>query len=75
MLLEQARLPQPLGEQAHKLAYQLAEKLRNQKTASGRAGMVQSLLQEFSLSSQEGVALMCWRKPCCVFRIKPPAMR
>ncbi|EPE3230936.1 trifunctional transcriptional regulator/proline dehydrogenase/L-glutamate gamma-semialdehyde dehydrogenase, partial [Cronobacter sakazakii] len=33
--------------------------LRNQKTASGRAGMVQSLLQEFSLSSQEGVALMC----------------
>ncbi|STV74706.1 PutA and PutP / proline dehydrogenase transcriptional repressor [Klebsiella michiganensis] len=55
---EQARLPQTLGEQAHKLAYQLAEKLRNQKTASGRAGMVQSLLQEFSLSSQEGVALM-----------------
>ncbi|STT79271.1 proline dehydrogenase/delta-1-pyrroline-5-carboxylate dehydrogenase [Klebsiella pneumoniae] len=59
MLLEQARLPQPLGEQAHKLAYQLAEKLRNPETASGRAGMVQSLLQEFSLSSQEGVALMC----------------
>lgn len=59
MLLEQARLPQNHGEQAHKLAYQLAEKLRNQKTASGRAGMVQSLLQEFSLSSQEGVALMC----------------
>lgn len=40
-------------------AYQLADKLRNQKTASGRAGMVQGLLQEFSLSSQEGVALMC----------------
>ncbi|HGB6668839.1 TPA: trifunctional transcriptional regulator/proline dehydrogenase/L-glutamate gamma-semialdehyde dehydrogenase, partial [Salmonella enterica subsp. enterica serovar Typhi] len=48
-----------LMEQAHKLAYQLAEKLRNQKSASGRAGMVQGLLQEFSLSSQEGVALMC----------------
>ncbi|AIR01899.1 trifunctional transcriptional regulator/proline dehydrogenase/L-glutamate gamma-semialdehyde dehydrogenase [Pluralibacter gergoviae] len=59
MLLEQARLPQPMADQAHKLAYQLAEKLRNQKNASGRAGMVQSLLQEFSLSSQEGVALMC----------------
>lgn len=59
MLMEQARLPQPVAEQAHKLAYQLAEKLRNQKTASGRAGMVQGLLQEFSLSSQEGVALMC----------------
>ncbi|MBE0051049.1 trifunctional transcriptional regulator/proline dehydrogenase/L-glutamate gamma-semialdehyde dehydrogenase [Citrobacter freundii] len=59
MLMEQARLPQPIAEQAHKLAYSLADKLRNQKTASGRAGMVQGLLQEFSLSSQEGVALMC----------------
>ncbi|WP_435954323.1 trifunctional transcriptional regulator/proline dehydrogenase/L-glutamate gamma-semialdehyde dehydrogenase [Dryocola sp. BD626] len=59
MILEQARLPAPIAEQTHKLAYQLAEKLRNQKSASGRAGMVQGLLQEFSLSSQEGVALMC----------------
>ncbi len=46
---KQARLPQPVAEQAHKLAYQLADKLRNQKNASGRAGMVQGLLQEFSL--------------------------
>ncbi|HAD38799.1 MAG TPA: trifunctional transcriptional regulator/proline dehydrogenase/L-glutamate gamma-semialdehyde dehydrogenase, partial [Plesiomonas shigelloides] len=52
-------MPQAQSAQIHQLAYQLAEKLRNQKTASGRAGMVQSLLQEFSLSSQEGVALMC----------------
>ena len=59
MMLEQARLPQPLAEKTHQLAYQLAEKLRHQKGATGRAGMVQSLLQEFSLSSQEGVALMC----------------
>ncbi|EJJ0547274.1 trifunctional transcriptional regulator/proline dehydrogenase/L-glutamate gamma-semialdehyde dehydrogenase [Cronobacter sakazakii] len=59
MLLEQARLPQPVAEKTHQLAWSLAEKLRNQKTTSGRAGMVQSLLQEFSLSSQEGVALMC----------------
>ena len=59
MLLEQARLPEPVADRAQKLAYRLAEKLRNQKTATGRAGMVQSLLQEFSLSSQEGVALMC----------------
>jgi RHH-type proline utilization regulon transcriptional repressor/proline dehydrogenase/delta 1-pyrroline-5-carboxylate dehydrogenase len=59
MILEQARLPQPVAEQTHRLAWQLAEKLRNQKSASGRAGMVQGLLQEFSLSSQEGVALMC----------------
>ncbi len=45
--MEQARLSPPVAEQAHKLAYQLAEKLRNQKSASGRAGMVQGLLQEF----------------------------
>ncbi|MFU9137900.1 trifunctional transcriptional regulator/proline dehydrogenase/L-glutamate gamma-semialdehyde dehydrogenase [Erwinia tasmaniensis] len=59
MMLEQARLPAPLAQQTHQLAYQLADKLRHQKGATGRAGMVQSLLQEFSLSSQEGVALMC----------------
>lgn len=59
MLLEQARLPDAIASKAHDLAYQLADRLRNQKTASGRAGMVQGLLQEFSLSSQEGVALMC----------------
>ncbi|KAF6668739.1 trifunctional transcriptional regulator/proline dehydrogenase/L-glutamate gamma-semialdehyde dehydrogenase [Pantoea sp. EKM101V] len=59
MLLEQARLPAPLAEKTHQLAYQLADKLRHQKGATGRAGMVQSLLQEFSLSSHEGVALMC----------------
>ncbi|RAP71802.1 bifunctional protein PutA [Candidatus Erwinia dacicola] len=59
ILLEQARLPKPLAEATHRLAYQLAYNLRHQKGATGRAGMVQSLLQEFSLSSQEGVALMC----------------
>ncbi|WP_336999371.1 trifunctional transcriptional regulator/proline dehydrogenase/L-glutamate gamma-semialdehyde dehydrogenase [Pantoea agglomerans] len=59
MMLEQARLPAALAEKTHQLAYQLADKLRHQKGAPGRAGMVQSLLQEFSLSSHEGVALMC----------------
>ncbi len=59
MLLEQARLPADLAQATHKMAYGIAEKLRNQKSANGRAGMVQGLLQEFSLSSQEGVALMC----------------
>ncbi|ELV7528187.1 trifunctional transcriptional regulator/proline dehydrogenase/L-glutamate gamma-semialdehyde dehydrogenase [Edwardsiella ictaluri] len=59
MLLEQARLPSSLAKQAYQLAYRLAGQLRGQKNAGGRAGMVQSLLQEFSLSSQEGVALMC----------------
>lgn len=59
MLLEQARLPSELDAATHKLAYDISSKLRNQKSANGRAGMVQSLLQEFSLSSLEGVALMC----------------
>ena len=59
MLLEQARLPAPIADATNKLAATIAEKLRNQKSAGGRAGIVQGLLQEFSLSSQEGVALMC----------------
>ncbi len=59
MLLEQARMPRELAEASQKLALSLAEKLRNQKNAGGRQGLVQGLLQEFSLSSQEGVALMC----------------
>src|SRR5690606_23617924 len=59
MLLEQARLNPEQAEASQKLALGIAEKLRNQKNASGRQGLVQGLLQEFSLSSQEGVALMC----------------
>jgi len=59
MLLEQARMPGELAEASQKLALGIAEKLRKQKNASGRQGLVQGLLQEFSLSSQEGVALMC----------------
>lgn len=58
MLLEQARLPQDQAEATQKMALGIAEKLRNQKSAGGRQGLVQGLLQEFSLSSQEGVALM-----------------
>jgi RHH-type transcriptional regulator, proline utilization regulon repressor / proline dehydrogenase / delta 1-pyrroline-5-carboxylate dehydrogenase len=59
MLLEQARLPKAQAEAANQMALGIAEKLRNQKSAGGRQGLVQGLLQEFSLSSQEGVALMC----------------
>ena len=59
MLLEQARLSVEQAEATNKLAAGIAEKLRNQKSTGGRAGIVQGLLQEFSLSSQEGVALMC----------------
>ncbi|MCH2339350.1 MAG: trifunctional transcriptional regulator/proline dehydrogenase/L-glutamate gamma-semialdehyde dehydrogenase [Pseudomonas sp.] len=59
MLLEQARLSPVKAEATHRLALRIAEKLRNQKSAGGRQGLVQGLLEEFSLSSQEGVALMC----------------
>lgn len=59
MLLEQARLPADMADASHKLAVSIAEKLRHQKSVGGKAGIVQGLLQEFSLSSQEGVALMC----------------
>lgn len=59
LLLDLARLPEALATKTHELAAKLAGALRAQKNAGGRAGMVQSLLQEFSLSSQEGIALMC----------------
>ncbi|MCV9879322.1 trifunctional transcriptional regulator/proline dehydrogenase/L-glutamate gamma-semialdehyde dehydrogenase [Brenneria izbisi] len=59
ILLEQAKLPAEMAKLTQEMAYRLAERLRGQKGASGRAGVVQGLLQEFSLSSLEGVALMC----------------
>ncbi|BET97120.1 trifunctional transcriptional regulator/proline dehydrogenase/L-glutamate gamma-semialdehyde dehydrogenase [Xenorhabdus taiwanensis] len=59
MLLQRAQLSEEQAKAAHKLAYSIAEKLRQQKQGIGRSGLVQGLLQEFSLSSQEGVALMC----------------
>ncbi|MEZ2295699.1 trifunctional transcriptional regulator/proline dehydrogenase/L-glutamate gamma-semialdehyde dehydrogenase [Variovorax sp. RCC_210] len=58
-LLEEARLPTDQASQAHALAHRIAQQLRHRKNASGRAGLVQGLLQEYALSSQEGVALMC----------------
>ncbi len=58
-LLELARPRNDDAQRANVLALQLARGLRERKCASGRAGMVQGLLQEYSLSSQEGVALMC----------------
>ena len=58
-LLAEARLPPRLAAATQSLARRLAQTLRERKTAAGRAGLVQGLLQEYSLSSQEGVALMC----------------
>jgi RHH-type proline utilization regulon transcriptional repressor/proline dehydrogenase/delta 1-pyrroline-5-carboxylate dehydrogenase len=58
-LLEQARLPQDKDQATQALALRIAGTLRQRKASAGRAGIVQGLLQEFALSSQEGVALMC----------------
>ncbi|NML17195.1 trifunctional transcriptional regulator/proline dehydrogenase/L-glutamate gamma-semialdehyde dehydrogenase [Azohydromonas caseinilytica] len=59
MLAELARLPAPLKAQTQALAARIASTLRDRKPSAGRAGLVQGLLQEYALSSQEGVALMC----------------
>jgi RHH-type proline utilization regulon transcriptional repressor/proline dehydrogenase/delta 1-pyrroline-5-carboxylate dehydrogenase len=59
LLLEQARLSPETSQATQELALRLAKQLRQSKGPGGRAGVVQGLLQEFSLSSQEGVALMC----------------
>jgi len=58
-LLQQARLAPDEAQAAQALALKLAGTLRERKLAFSRAGLVQGLLQEFALSSQEGVALMC----------------
>src|SRR6218665_3275521 len=58
-LLAQARLPPEQGAAAGQLALRMAGTLRQRNNATGRAGIVPGLLQEFALSSQEGVALMC----------------
>jgi RHH-type transcriptional regulator, proline utilization regulon repressor / proline dehydrogenase / delta 1-pyrroline-5-carboxylate dehydrogenase len=54
-----ARIPTGIAARANDLALRLATNLRTRKAASGRAGIVQNLLQEYALSSQEGIALMC----------------
>jgi len=54
-----ARLSPDLAARSHDLALRLARGLRDRKSGAGRAGLVQNLLQEYALSSQEGVALMC----------------
>lgn len=58
-LLDEATLPAEAAERVRVRALRLAAALREQPTGLGRAALVQGLLQEFSLSSQEGVALMC----------------
>ena len=54
-LLSAAKLPEPVKVKAHALARRLVEGLR----ARPASGLVQGLMHEYALSSQEGVALMC----------------
>ncbi len=54
-LLPGATLPPPLAAEANAVARKLVEALRRK----GTHGPVEGLVREFSLSSQEGVALMC----------------
>jgi RHH-type proline utilization regulon transcriptional repressor/proline dehydrogenase/delta 1-pyrroline-5-carboxylate dehydrogenase len=54
-LLEAATLTVATKQKAHALARRLVEGLR----ARPPAGLVQGLMHEYALSSQEGVALMC----------------
>ena len=72
-LVAAARLAAPDAAAAQALARRLAQTLRDRKSAAGREGLVQGLLQEYSLSSQEGVALMCLAE--ALLRIPDPATR
>jgi RHH-type proline utilization regulon transcriptional repressor/proline dehydrogenase/delta 1-pyrroline-5-carboxylate dehydrogenase len=58
-LLDRARLSPAQAVAAHTEAVRLANAVRQRSRESGTGGLVQGLLQEFALSSQEGVALMC----------------
>ena len=54
-LIGQARLPANVASETNAMATKLVEALRKKQTGGG----VEGLIHEFSLSSQEGVALMC----------------
>ena len=58
-LIEQAQLPASQAQAVQALALRIAAGVRARSRSGGKAGLVQGLLQEFALSSQEGVALMC----------------
>ena len=58
-LIEITQIDEDLNQKIYDLAFNLAHSLRERKSSGGKAGIVQGLLQEFALSSQEGIALMC----------------
>lgn len=58
-LIQTTHIDEELNQKIYDLAFNLAHSLRERKSSGGKAGIVQGLLQEFALSSQEGIALMC----------------
>lgn len=58
-LLPPASLSPPQRDAAQALARNLVAALRDAPQQGGQAARVQSLMQEYALSSEEGVALMC----------------
>jgi len=52
-------LPAAMSARIQARAQALAQRLRARKRLAGRSGIVQGLLQQYALSSHEGVALMC----------------
>ena len=55
-LLAHSEISSEMSDKIQALAFDLAHSLRERKSSTGKAGIVQGLLQEFSLSSQEGIA-------------------
>ena len=68
-LVAAAELPPAIAEQAQAMARRLVTTLREQPAA----GLVQGLMREYDLSSQEGVALMCMAE--ALLRIPDAATR
>lgn len=58
-LLAQSTIPEAMQLEIRQVASDLSQQLRQTHTHLAKTGIVQGLLQEFSLSSQEGIALMC----------------
>src|SRR6185503_21382704 len=58
-LIGAARMPAPTAAAVSALARELAAKLRQRSAGLRRESLAQALMQQFALSSDEGIALMC----------------
>ncbi len=70
-LVEQATLPEETRKAIRTTARRLIEALRAKHKGTG----VEGLVHEYSLSSQEGVALMCLAEALCASRTWRPVTR